>query len=73
MHAHTYPDSFITACTAEFPLANEFHHWLAAHDKRVGKFLQQARNDTPTDVRIDLFRAWCSIVNRDEDSGVIPI
>lgn len=73
MHAHNYPDSFISACMAEFPLANDFHAWLAAHDKRVGKFLQQARNDTPTDTRIDLFRAWCSIVNRDEDSGVIPI
>lgn len=73
MHAQQYPTPFIASCKVEFPLATEFHHWLDAHDRRVGKFLQQARNDTPTDYRIELFRSWCSIVNRDEDSGVIPL
>ena len=69
MRNTTYPADFISACKEEFPLANEFHAWLEAHDMRVGKFLENARNVTPFQIRTELHRRWCSIINH-EDSDV---
>jgi len=69
MRTTTYPADFVSACKEEFPLATEFHTWLDAHDMRVGKFLEHARNVTPFEPRIELHRRWCGIINH-EDSDV---